>query len=130
MREERIKILQMVEDGKISVEEAGKLLEALGVSCGPEFFYDEEDFADKMKDFCQNTESFLKNVGCKISDFAKDMEPRIRNITKVTVSKTADIVEELGKALAACLNSLNKDSCPESEDCCCCGEKAEESKEN
>jgi polyhydroxyalkanoate synthesis regulator phasin len=135
MKEERMKILQMVEDGKINVEEAGKLLEAMGPAFGQEHF-DEEDFADRMKEFCQNTESFMKNVGCKIGEFAKDMEPRLRNVTKVAVSKTADLVDELGKALAACLNSLNKDETAapgqDGENCGCCGgaEKAEESREN
>ncbi|MCL2702161.1 MAG: hypothetical protein FWE91_00945 [Defluviitaleaceae bacterium] len=130
MKEERIKILQMVEDGKISVEEAGKLLEALKASCGNEFFCDDEDIADRFQEFCHNTETFLKNVGCKIGEFAKDMEPRVRNVTKVAVSKTADLVDELGKALAACLNSLNKCE-SENEECCGCGaEKDEENREN
>ena len=127
MKEERMKILQMVEDGKISVEEAGKLLDALGVSgecCG-------EDFADKMKEFCKDTETFMKNVGGKMCDFVKDMEPRVRNITKTAVSRTADLVDELGNALAACLNSLNKNE-PAGECGCGCGceEKEEESREN
>jgi polyhydroxyalkanoate synthesis regulator phasin len=127
MKEERMKILQMVEDGKITVEEAGKLLESLGVcdEC------DEENFADKMKEFCKNTEGFLKSVGSKIGDFAKDMEPRVRNVTKTVVSKTADIVEELGKALAACLNSLNNNKAEEcGEECCCCCEEDEQEDEN
>jgi len=130
MKEERMKILQMVEDGKISVEEAGKLLEALNVQYGADFC-DGEEFADRMKEFCQNTEAFLKSTGGKIGEFAKDMEPRVRNVTKTVVSKTADIVEELGKALASCLNSLNNCDDKDAECGCCTGQnESEESREN
>ena len=118
MKEERMKILQMVEDGKINVEEAGKLLDALKTS--PEFC-DAEDFNDKLKEFCSNTENFLKSAGCKIGDFTKDMEPKLRKATKTIVAKTANIVEDLGKALAKCLNNLNE--CTDDECGCCCGEE-------
>jgi hypothetical protein len=112
MKEERMKILQMVEDGKISIEEAGKLLEALKASHGPCF---DDDFCGKFEEFCENSES------------------AIGNFVKTAVSKTAGLVDDLGKALSSFLKGF-ADECEEDDcGCECCREeeaKEEESKEN
>lgn len=118
MNEERMKILQMVEDGKITVEEASKLLESL--SCAA-FCCDEEEWGGRFDDFCHGAESFLKSACRKTVKFAKDIEPQLSSFAKTAVEKTADIFDELGKAVAACLNSLN----PDEPECDCCSDEDE-----
>lgn len=129
MKEERMKILKMVEDGKISVDDAAKLMESMR-----DAYFDEEycenEFTEKMKRFGKDAEEFLKNVGCKMGEFAKDMEPKVKNVTRIVVSKTANIVEEVGKALGDCLNNLGGTCGEDNKDCCCGNDKDNENREN
>ncbi|MDR1705221.1 MAG: hypothetical protein LBS19_11140 [Clostridiales bacterium] len=124
MKEEIAKILKMVEEGKITADEAVKLMEALHDS----FAFDDyvnSDFNDKMRRFGKDAETFLKGVGAKMNGFVKDMEPKVRNVTKTVVARTAGIVEELGKALNDILDSMgNVCAGPECKDAGCCEEEA------
>jgi len=136
MKEERLQILKMVEDGKISVEDAEKLLQAIRPDnwkeAGP-------SFDERVKEFSQNAESFAKDLGAKTSALYKGVEPKIKKATKVVVEKTAYIVDELSKSLNETLKNMNKDKdtrcCGDDGDkdedgggCCCCG--PDEPKEN
>lgn len=126
MKDERLRVLQMVEDGKISVDEATKLLDALKASAD-EQYYAGPDFQDKMKDFSRNVESFAKEFGGKMEGKFKEMEPKIKKATKVVVEKTAGLVDEISKALNESLKNFEHGDCCEDDeddcDCgCCCGE--------
>ena len=122
MKEERIKILKMVEDGKITVDEATKLIDALKENY-PFEFYGEEDFAEKVKQFGKSCESFAKDLGDKVGTFAKEVEPKVRKVTQSVVSKTAEIVDEIAKTLNKCLDNLSfNEECADDCDCGCnCG---------
>ena len=131
MKEERMKILQMIEDGKISVAEANELLAVLGASKEePELFCCDSEFAEKMKDAwketCKNTSNFFKDFGKKVGEYAKEVEPRVRNVTKTAIYQTAEMIDELGRSIASVLHSINGDEyccCGDEEDTCCCCEE-------
>jgi len=111
MQNERLQVLKMVEDGKINVDEATKLLEALkatGASSGPAFEEKFKDFACDMKDFC-------KDVTCKINEMTKKAEPKVKEFAKTVVSKTADIAENISQSLNEKIKSME-----ECEDGCVC----------
>jgi len=97
MKEERMKILQMVEDGKITIEEAGKLLSAMKAGS----YCDEESFSDKFEEFCENSEN------------------AIGGFVKTAVAKTAELIDDLGKSLGSFLKGFAEKTEEDDEDCDC-----------
>ena len=100
MKKERLKVLDMVEKGTISVEEASKLLENLAL--GQQTYREHElveDLEESASHFAKSVESFLKDVGGKVGEKYKDMEPKIRVATQKVVEKTAGLMDDLSKSL-------------------------------
>ena len=58
MQEERLQVLKMVDEGKITVDEATKLLDALKLAGGPQANLDE-----KFNAFAKDTKEFFKEMG-------------------------------------------------------------------
>ena len=77
MKEERLMVLNLLNEGKITADEAAKLLDALGKPLGPEFKnkhrhhahveFDGSEMEEKLKKFTQAAESFSKDFGEKIA---------------------------------------------------------------
>jgi len=106
MQNERMQVLKMIEDGKINVDDAAKLLEALKVSTqGPDINEKFKEFACDMKDFC-------KDVTCKINEMTKKAEPKVKEFAKTVVAKTADIADNISQSLNEKVKNMD--------DCCEC----------
>ena len=123
MQNERLQVLKMVEDGKINVDDATKLLEALkttGAPAGPVFEEKFKDFACDMKEFC-------KDVTCKINEMTKKAEPKVKEFAKTVVTKTANIADNISQSLNEKIKNMddccecNCDECcpPTTEETCC-----------
>jgi len=108
MQEERMKVLEMVDEGKISVDEATKLLHSLGAG------HDGPSFEEKFNKFSHDTKEFFKDVGGKINEMYKEVEPKVKSATQKVVSKTADIAENISQKLDEKAKSMEKT------DACCC----------
>ena len=123
MKEERMQILKMVESGKISVDEAAKLLEVINAgSYDPFETYEPSGFDEKCRQFSKNAESFAKDFSAKMGQTFKDVEPKLKKVTKVVVEKTAGVISELSRALNESLKNMEKAEeccCDEKEPCCC-----------
>ena len=139
MKQERMKILELLDQGKITAGEAANLLEALKASDIQERLWDDDtkrSVQEKVNQFSQNVESVSKDVGEKLESAFKEIEPKLRTVTKVVVEKTANIVDEISKSLNETLKNLEEkraqeeaccegseteccDSEPVSNDCCC-----------
>ncbi|MCL2699810.1 MAG: hypothetical protein FWE68_05805 [Defluviitaleaceae bacterium] len=122
MKKERIKILEMLEEGKISVDDATKLLEAL--KSGSAFPWDAPDYDDaeeKLNEFSKNVDQFAKDCSEKFSSVYKEVEPKLKSATKVVLEKTVSLLDDVSRSLneAAC-NMENKG------DCCCEGDECKE----
>ena len=78
MKEERMYILDMLNDGKITAAEAEALLKALGSRINMER---------------------ISRCGTKIVDYAKEKEPAVRNMAHNIADKSADVMESLGKTI-------------------------------
>jgi len=115
MKQERMKILSMVEEGKISVDEATRLLEVIGAEGDGA----DTEFQEKFQQFTKNVEEFAKDLGAKASAAYKEMEPKLKTATRVVVEKTANVVDDLSKAIH---DSLDKMRTEEASDDCCCDE--------
>ncbi|MCL2169555.1 MAG: hypothetical protein FWB74_05965 [Defluviitaleaceae bacterium] len=115
MQEERMQILKMIEDGKITVDESIKLLDALGgaVAKAPS-----ADFEKKFNSFVKDTGDFFKDMGKKVNEMYKSAEPKIKDATKTVVAKTAEVCENISKSLNEKVEKMD------TKDCCdpCCDE--------
>jgi len=126
MKQERMKILELLDQGKITATEAAHLLEALKASDNQERIWDDnarKSIQEKVNKFSQNVESVSKDVSDKLESAFKDMEPRLRSVTKVVVEKTANIVDDISKSLNETLKNLEEKRAKEE---ACCEEIKEE----
>lgn len=98
MKDERIMILKMIEDGKISADDGVKLIKALHNVEGSE----------TVKKVVKNIDGFAKDMKDKITEMAKDAEPKVKHATKVVVEKTGVVVDELGKNLKEIINNRSE----------------------
>ena len=135
MKQERMKILELLDQGKITATEAASLLEALKAGETKEHFWNEDTsscFQEKVSKFSQNVEGISKDVGDKLEAVFKEIEPKLRSTTKAVVEKTAVIVDEISKSLNETLKNFeqkhSEECCdkndpaqnkPESSECCC-----------
>ena len=146
MKEERIMILNLLNEGKISADEAAKLLDALGKAGGGEgkkFKYhrdfsdfgdaDERDVEEKLKKFSQAVDNFSKEFGGKVSETFKEFEPKLKKTAKTVMEKTASVVDDLARALNESVKNMEEkmkasceDDCCDDDDCCCCDDEPKE----
>lgn len=109
MQEERIMVLKMLEDGKINVEDAMKLLDTLNVnlkSCDKKSV----DIEDKIKKLSKCVDSIAKDLGDKVGNAYKNMEPKLKKTTQCVVQKTAEVVRELSNKLSDASDKLENNS--------------------
>jgi len=95
MEKERMQVLKMIDEGKISVDEATKLLDVLKASGGKE----NASLEDRFNKFSSDTKDFLKDMGKKINHIYEKAEPKVKDATKKVVAKTADIAENISQSL-------------------------------
>lgn len=139
MKDERMKVLEMLEKQVITAEEAQRLLELLtkpvkgetrerameAASCFS------EDFTEKAVAFNDKLEAFAKESAQKLEAMAKDVEPKFKKATQIIIEKTVSMVDEVSKAFHE-----EHCQCSEKEKCNNCEEskndepKEDEPKEN
>lgn len=119
MKEERMHILNMVQEGKIKPEEAIKLLDAVaktGVAEAKASAVNrstvsdwQTNFEDGLKSFAKSLDDMGREIGKRLDEVGKDVEPKVRKVAQTIVAKTSECVDEIG-------NTLKKDGA------CDCGE--------
>ena len=117
MSTEKLKVLEMLEAGKITADEATKLLEALKGGGAP-FVSKEtrENVEDKLRHFGQECGKLAKEVGGKVQEFYKGVEPKIKRASQTALEKAACVLEDLACTIS---ESLHKEECCGEEGCCC-----------
>ena len=115
MQEERMQVLKMVDEGKITVDEATKLLEGLRATGGEP----SKQFEEKFKVFANDMKEFAKDMTCKINEATKKAEPKVKEFAKNVVSKTAEVADNISQSLNEKVKSMEGDCCEENEPCCC-----------
>ncbi len=119
MKKASLKILALLESGKITSDEAVKLLEAVKKNDGISTSFDSEDVQEKLSNFSAQVDTFAKDVGGKMGSAFKEMEPKVKKATKVVFEKTAKVVDEISKSLNETLKNMETEDCCEDTDCCC-----------
>ena len=115
---EKMKVLELVAEGKITADEATKLIEALGAS--PKFVISKEkreDIEEKFHQFSKDVNKFAKEAGSKIQEFYKDVEPKLKKAGLTALEKCANTLDALAKSINESLEK-HKESCDD-EHCEC-----------
>jgi polyhydroxyalkanoate synthesis regulator phasin len=104
-----MKVLELVEEGKVTVEEATKLLDALsaGITAFDNYEID-EGLEERLHDFSRSVNSFVKDIGDKLNTTYKDVEPKLKTATRAIVEKTATIADEVSRTLRENLKATDE----------------------
>lgn len=93
MSDERIIILKMLEEGRISSEDATKLLDAISKD---NKVYTEKEGVDSHD---TSIETFTNDLGRKIEAFTKGFEPKLYKITETLVEKTTNMADKIAQSI-------------------------------
>lgn len=101
MKAERLKVLNMLEEGKITADEAANLLDKLNQADGRHFISDDtaEHVEENLHKFAKNVEHFAKDVAHKVEHAYRDVEPKLKKASYAALEKTAKVVDDIAKAL-------------------------------
>ena len=135
MKEERMLILRLLQENKISAEEAEKLLTALN---HPTTSTMEEkdikrwnkDMERKLKDLGDTLEDWSKDFSKKIDGVMKEVEPKLKKVTQIVVDKTTSAFDEISKEFKKedqCCCDHYDDECCDDE---CCDEDHDDCRHN
>ena len=121
MKDERLMILEMVKEGKISPDDATKLLNSLQ-GCKVEDSI-EFDVEEKFNKFCNSMEVFAKDMKDKLGHAFKEAEPTVKKATKKAMEKTICVLDDVSKSLNESVKNMDQKEA----DCCggdnCCEEE-------
>lgn len=91
-------VLRLLEEGKISIEEADKLLTA--IIHGTEHVNVNHEATKKMNDFTQNAERLTKDLSKRLDGLLQELEPKVKKATlamKERTTKALDHIKDLKK---------------------------------
>ena len=117
MAQEKMKVLELLEAGKINADEATTLLESLG---RPHLMSKDtrENVEEKLHHFAGEVNKFAKEVGCKVQTMYKDVEPKIKKASQQALEKAAAALDNLAHTINESLEK-NVGKCECGEDCTC-----------
>ena len=114
LKEERIMILEMVKENKISTEDATKLLSSLQ---GEKLVnFDNEELEEKFSKFYSSVDSFAKDLKTRLDKAYKDAEPKVKNATKKVMEKTANVMGDLSTSLNESVKKMEEKEFIKNED--------------
>lgn len=117
---EKMKVLELLENGKITAEEAGNLIESLGRTRPVVSKETRENVEEKVHQFAEDVNRFAKDMGCKIKDAYKVAEPRLKKASQSALEKAAAALDTLACNISESLEKAKEEGCC-GEDSCCCG---------
>jgi ElaB/YqjD/DUF883 family membrane-anchored ribosome-binding protein len=122
MKQERLKVLSLLEEGKISADEASLLLDKLNQADGRHFISDDtaEQVEEKLHRFAKTAEGFAKEFSQKAAEAYKDVEPKLKKASQAVLEKTASIVDDIAHSLHDTIENAKARAEQEGE--CCGGE--------
>ena len=128
MKQAKLKILEMLEAGKIDANEAVQLLDALKSNAYDDSFGIDEE---KLHRFGQSVDSFARDFGGRVEGFYREVEPKIKKASHVVLEKTAAVFDEISKSLHETMENQRKaaegqEGCCADSDCCCADNEPKE----
>lgn len=104
---ERMRVLDLLEAGKINAAEAADLLSVLS---GPKFINKEtrENMEEKLHNFTESCGRLAKELGAKLQVAYKNAEPKIKKASRTALKKTAEAVDSLACKLHESLDKAEE----------------------
>ena len=103
------KILSMLEDGKISVDEAVRLLEAVSMT-PPWADFDKENAQEQFRRAKSKADDLARTVKCKLTDTWVAVEPKVKHATRCAIAGTLDVVEKMSCSLKESLDRMAEEA--------------------
>ena len=116
---EQLRVLELLDAGKINAHEAEALLKALGKTSGILRKETRDNVEEKLKCFAQDCGKFAKEVGSKVHVLYKGVEPKIKRATQTALEKVACVLEDAACSISESLERAAANCCCEDEECCC-----------
>lgn len=106
MRQDRLEVLRMLAEGKISAEEAEMLLRALDEADAPEVKTDTEDEKPKQeKDFVQGMTDIFQEVG---RDIESEVSKALKSVQRADIGKIVDeVVDQVKSSVSEAVDSVS-----------------------
>ena len=113
---EKMKVLELLESGKITADEAANLLEVLNNGATVRLMSKEtrDNMGEKFQQFGQDVTKFAKDAGCKLQELYKNSEPKIKKASHTVLEKTAAALDGLACSIH---ESIQRD------EAACCGDE-------
>lgn len=116
MDNEKSKILKMLEEGRITADEAARLLDAFKdkgspAEQGPGYSHDGDaprSNAGGRGPSSVGLDDFAADMSRKFDELARDLEPKLRKATEKVVEKTAGIADRISKSLEASREDVSR----------------------
>jgi len=123
---EKMRVLDMLDAGKITADEATQLLDALS---GPQFISKDtrDNLEERISKFASEVNAFAKDVGCKVHGMYKDVEPKIKKASQTALEKTAAVLDDLANNINESLEKGQDECCGSS---CACDVDEDTPREN
>lgn len=101
MKQERMKILSLLEDGIITAEDATKLLETLKSSDDRVLFNEEtaEHLGEGFSRFAKNVDHWAREFGHKVECAYREVEPKLKQVSCNVLEKTACMMDDISKSI-------------------------------
>lgn len=90
-------ILRLLEEGKISIEDADTLLTAILQGSDKENINGE--MSKKMNEFTQNAERFTKDLSKRLDVMMQELEPKVKKATTTMKERTTKALDHISKEL-------------------------------
>ena len=120
---EKMRVLELLENGKITADEAANLLEVLGKSTRIVSKETRDNMEEKVQKFAHDVSKFAKECGCKAQVFYKEVEPKLKKASKTALEKAALALDSLANNIS---ESIKKDECCSGAEDCSCGVTCED----
>ncbi|MCL2357773.1 MAG: hypothetical protein FWC70_11600 [Defluviitaleaceae bacterium] len=102
-KSEKMRVLDLLEAGKINAAEAAQLL---GVLSGPKLLTKEsrENAEERMRQLAKDCTKFAKECGCKMQELYSDAKPKIKKASQAALEKAADALDNLAHSINESIN--------------------------
>ena len=115
MSNEKMRVLDLLESGKISAEDAAKLIEALGHNYNFMSKDTRENVEERLQSFGKEVSKFAKELGCKMQELYTDLEPKVKKVSKDALEKCASTLDKWAHDVG---DSIEKAECCDDKECC------------
>jgi len=108
-KNEKMRVLDLLESGKINANEAAQLLSVLNNPNKLITKESRENAEEKMRQFAKDCSQFAKECGHKMQDLYSDAKPKIKKASQTALEKAADALDNLAHSINESLDAPDEE---------------------